>query len=323
MKAPLSGRGATRGPEPSFRAPRGRSGWVLLLAVAILLGTAAPVRAFKFLRTGGTNKPIRWKTLPVKYLIHVSGSDDVSDGSDFKAVKEAFAVWESPSCTALRFEYAGLSAEKGYDKKDGKTVVAWEEQSWPHGKLVLAVSVNHFDPVSGEMSDAEALMNGVDFKWTGTGEAGRADIQRILSQRVGMMVGLWYTDVAGSVMHHMTTKNPFQRMQSLGPDDIAGICTLYPAASWDGRVPEPVGSPDIQTPVEPAVEQPVVKEWGGQPDGGEVGDGGGGGGADGEVASGCSCSYNPVGAPSFGLTLLVLLLALGRRSMVARRGSEE
>jgi len=61
-----------------------------LLAIAVAIAGMA----FAVVRDDDANQPVVWASTPVTYVIQQNGSDDIGDGSDLQAIRDALAAWE-------------------------------------------------------------------------------------------------------------------------------------------------------------------------------------------------------------------------------------
>lgn len=205
------------------------------------------------------NKVARWNQSPIRVELHLDGAPDIKDGSDLRAIRDAFASWAAPTCNNLAFDFqlTNNTSFAGNRKdpsdplseftRDGKSVVRFETQTWAWSKLELARNANHFDPQTGEMKEADLLFNAVDYKWSTDQSVGTVDIQTVALARIGFMLGLWLSDIPGALLHPSTDLRIAQR--SLSQDDIDGSCFLYPTSGWkDVPPPKPGESPSFAEP---------------------------------------------------------------------------
>jgi hypothetical protein len=215
------------------------------------------------------NKVVRWAKMPVAINLHISGAPDITDGSDLRAIREAFQTWSEPTCNDLVFSFeitnttsfAGRKADptdplSPYDR-DTKSVVRFETQTWEleWSALEMARTATHFDPQTGMIREADLLFNAVHFKWSTNQKSNTLDIKTVAINRIGFMIGLWFSEIPGSMMHHTT--DLMRTRHHLGSDDIDGSCFLYPIDGWkDPPPPPPKEPPKPDTYVPPPDTKP-------------------------------------------------------------------
>lgn len=219
---------------------------------------STPVWGFQVQSTAeqAGNKVVRWNVSPIRIELHLDGAPAINDGSDLRAIREAFATWAQPTCNNLAFDFqltnntsfAGNRQDPSDPlsefTRDGKSVVRFETKQWEWSKLELARNANHFDPQTGILKEADLLFNAVDFKWSTDQTVGTIDIQTVALARIGMMLGLWFSEVPGALLHPSTDLRLVQR--TLSQDDIDGSCFLYPTSGWkDVPPPKPAEVPAV------------------------------------------------------------------------------
>lgn len=220
--------------------------------IAVALAVAAlPAGAWGFSAQGH-----RWPnpaTQPVPFSALPAGSDDVADGSDLSAVRQAFQTWQDVTCSYLAFAEAPWTGERVV-QNDGINRIFWVEdgQEWPGQPATLALTYTFYS-VDGDrrITDADMIINGADWRWTtveaeiGQGEPAAVDIETVVFHEVGHFFGLDHSQDPEAAMFPSNNK-PVQR----GPatDDIRGICALYPNGEAVPGAPAggaPVGSPCV------------------------------------------------------------------------------
>lgn len=278
------------------------------------------------------NKCVRWAQQPINIEIHQDGAPTIKDGSDIRAIREALKVWSAPSCNNLSFTIA-LTKETSFAgrkkdpsnplsplNRDGKSVIRFETKSWEWSEQELARNAVYFDPQTGKIKESDLLFNAVHWKWSTTQEGGTVDVKTVALARIGFFLGLWFSEVPGSMMYSGT--DLMRTRHHLSPDDIAGSCFLYPTTGWkDPPPPKPKENP---TAFEPPVREPppTAKE---KPSGNDPGtalpDGGGqttpdtkktvdtASPSDQVSEGGCKCDQSTP-SPWTGLLLFVFFIAL-------------
>ncbi|MBI3089790.1 MAG: carboxypeptidase regulatory-like domain-containing protein [Candidatus Tectomicrobia bacterium] len=219
---------------------------VLLLELSLLsLPSGLPRRtAHAYIQSHSPNgQALHWSLPPstptsgavrdgrITFVINERGSEDIDDGSEFEAIRQAFATWQGVASATVAFLDDGLTPRTR--TFGGQTnLVVWREQGENSalGPGVFALTTSTFRS-DGEVMGTEIELNGADFQWSTRGEAGRADVQHIVTHEIGHLLQLDHTFVAGATMHPSTFAGDLQS-RSLEADDRAGVSTIYPAAGF-------------------------------------------------------------------------------------------
>lgn len=237
-----------RTPRPS--APVSAVARALALS---LLGLHLPVDASAFSTQGH-----RWpdaETRPVGYMVDPVGSADAGAEETVDAVRSAFRTWSEVSCSALMLEEKTFAPAGGGRRNvianDGDNRVFWAEteDDWPGDAETLALTYTFYTlGTDRRITDADIVVNGVSWTWTtDPSEAGpgRVDVETVILHEVGHFFGLDHSQDPAAVMYPSNNK-VLQRMPA--PDDVEGICALYPNGAPLPHAPErgrgsPVGAP--------------------------------------------------------------------------------
>ncbi len=113
-------------------------------------------------------------------------------------------------------------------------VVHFVESGWAYGPTTAALATVTTTPERC-VSDVDIELNAQDFTWSNTEPTAmpRANVFAFVLQGVGNFYGLGRSDVAEAVMH----QSNFGGLMALHPDDVAGICALYPASPFTDAGP--------------------------------------------------------------------------------------
>lgn len=211
----------------------------LFTALVILLPSVA--WAYEF--TGAQWRLSRGQA--VEYLVNSSLSQDMTDPQCLAAVQLGYEAWNEITCSYLVWSFAGRTENQAWGSGDGENVVSWRESSWDDSPAALAITSSIFGGLQNALQDTDIKFNGFHHSWAdvsaGVGSAGGTDVASVSAHEVGHALGLGHSNIAGSTMWPSTGPgDPSGR--SLGADDIAGVCALYPNG---GEVPEPDMDPMV------------------------------------------------------------------------------
>lgn len=219
--------------------------------------SGAPLQAsdsFTLLRFGN-GLGVRWTEpdtgVPVRWYRDTSAPSPLATGADGSAeIQTALAAWSTPSQTSLRLTYNGGTNQDPYGPwpalgGSGAGVVFFEDPNDEIAGNVLAIgggggtsgdggtvngtTFNRFTYGFVIMQNAAAL--GANFRQS-------QDFARVLEHEVGHAIGLGHTPTDGSVatpqaniMYPSCCSSQTPVAPALGPDDLAGLTFIYPAAA--------------------------------------------------------------------------------------------
>lgn len=218
--------------------------------------------------------PLRWMyTTCVAVRPHADGSADVQDGSDIEAIRRAAENWHTAieSCSYIRLDILDPSpaanlhfAEFG----ENENVIRWVESGWRHDDLAAGITTVFFvddkgSTQDGRILDADVEINGEFFTYATTGDQERTDVENTLTHELGHVIGLDHPcdDGARRPLPPDDAGNPIPRCKpemhlpqwlkdltmynfaelgetkkrSLEPEDIRGICEVYPIGEEPAR----------------------------------------------------------------------------------------
>lgn len=190
---------------------------------------------------------VRWSNPAIHFQVSASGAPGVAYAYAEEAVQAAATRWSSLACSSaqLVIDGAGTNAASG----DGTNTIEWNRDAWedlgfPSGSAGTT-DLLYQRSASGdwEIVEADVHLNGYDFTWTTTAAATDAvrSIEAVATHELGHVLGLLHpcevdgrdgaplcssdTSFASRTMYP-SYLGPAQAV--LSPDDIAGVCFLYP-----------------------------------------------------------------------------------------------
>lgn len=124
-----------------------------------------------------------------------------------------------------------------------QVVVVRDPAKWYGCKWAVAMTLVSANQVSGEIVDADIMLNAAHHAFcTGTCGQDAFDLRNTLTHEVGHMLGLEHSEVPGATMFGGAPSQELAK-RDLEMDDQVGICTSYRQAWQDGGCPtdEPPG----------------------------------------------------------------------------------
>ncbi len=184
-------------------------------------------------------KPFAWPQWTVEYHIGVNQSATIPDDRADAALRAAIEVWNVPDCSDFAFEYAGESGLTRTVPDDRINVVMFRNDDWPYSSSAIAVTSVTADG-TGKIVDADLEVNEVHHTFGFAEESGNNvwDLPNAVAHEAGHFLGLDHTPIDDATMAFDTTPGE-TRKRDLHPDDIEGLCTIYPA----GEEPTDPGDP--------------------------------------------------------------------------------
>jgi hypothetical protein len=290
-------------------------------ALSLLFGTlvvAGGGAAHAFVRTT-TDKgaAVRWSRSCVIVAAHTANPPpNLTPDLVVTAARAAAAAWghEQLACSGFEIQVATEDNSDAVAANDAKNNLVFRRTQWLYEPSALAITTVFARQETGVVLDADLEINALDggrFLWgdlvagVGTG-AHVEDLQNTLTHEFGHLLGLDHNcflsgtsrrgfdnngqpvpecdrapqEIQDATMFAAVAPGDTAR-RTLSPDDIAGVCAIYPAASATTCTS-------------------------------------GGGGDDGGLAGGCSMGRGRAGAA--GLLAAALVLSAGLRRRWRRRG---
>ncbi len=204
-----------------------------VLSISAGIGDA---QAYRFLRSAKNGRAYHWKRsrFPVPLLLDRSYPKGVNFGQVKGAVTASINTWNSVKCSAARLQLSGISPGLDAPKYDGKNIIKYltTANEWRWSPLEFANTVITLNLRTGEILDADLVLNGWKFTWATDGSQGRADIQATVTHELGHVLGLDHTLDPGASMYAKANVGETGK-RNLNNDDIKGLCELYPVQPCD------------------------------------------------------------------------------------------
>jgi hypothetical protein len=190
--------------------------------------------------TQGT--PLYWPTNCLSFSVHGAGSDTSEiEYETAKAIIElAFEKWATVDCgdgqsPSFRAVNSGpvVCRQAEYNQLDSNAnAFMFRDRDWPYRNAIdtLALTTVTYNVETAAIYDADVEMNSAEapFTTTETPRSDAADFEAVVTHEVGHFLGLSHSEVHAATMRGIGYQVGTTGLRTLAPDDIAGICEIYP-----------------------------------------------------------------------------------------------
>jgi matrixin len=260
---------------------------------------------------GDCGTSLFWASPCVGYSIQQDASAKVAFADVERIMKASFAAWEGAQCSGgnphiVASELAAAECTKHeYNQEKGNTnLIVFRDDKWPYegSSNTLALTTVTYNLDTGEIYDADMELNSADSAITTSDTVIQFDLQSITTHEAGHFLGLAHSATLDATMFP-DYKSTTTSLRSLDPDDVLGICAIYPAGA-------PIPASCDTTPRH-GFSTLCASEQTAAPD-------------DTTAADGCGCTIEatalPAGAAGIAAAIAAIGVAARRRSRRGRRG---
>jgi len=159
-----------------------------------------------------------------EYRVNASGGPSGA----LAAIQAAANTWNNVSCADFFFRYGGTSSKTGYGY-DNENTILW--QDLPTG--ILGVNVTWWNTSDPHTIIEFDIAFNTDYTWATDCSAGKYDVQSIGTHELGhalQLLDLYGTADTEKTMYGIGSAGDCKQ-RTLEPDDIAGICYIYPGVA--------------------------------------------------------------------------------------------
>jgi len=158
----------------------------------------------------------------INYYINTKNTYGFSSAAVVSTITTSVNTWDKETFYQV-FSYKGITT-RAAGKRDGYNVIAWGKYSVG----VIAVTMSWVS--GGQVLEVDCMMN-TRFKWSLTGEAGKMDVQNIMTHELGHFCGLkdLYNDADYWLTMYGYSDYGLTYARTLGLGDINGLQAVYGA----------------------------------------------------------------------------------------------
>lgn len=208
-----------------------------------------------------TGRPLFWASNCVRINIQRNLSNNLVKEEAKGAILRSFAHWQGVRCpgggTASISFTVGSDAymDEVQHNKSGPNinVIFFRDNGWSYNGIegTIATTSLGFDTDTGEIWDADIAINSANNALTIRNDKVRTDLESVLVHEVGHFIGLAHSKVGDSVGNAVMYESysPGIIRRDLQPDDIEGLCTIYPPNRAATCQDEPKGG--FEDPLDP------------------------------------------------------------------------
>ncbi len=274
-------------------------------------------------------RPLWWRNACESYDIQQDASAQVPYDFAANAFAAAFGKWTGASCgdagsPSVAVKDLGPVACDQVNYNDNTSgmgnqhVIIFRDPVWPYpGDLnnTLGLTTITFDPDTGEIYDADMEINStVPLTLSDPVAPGGYDFMSIITHESGHFFGMAHSNETNATMYAQYVLGSTTK-RTLSPDDVAGICSIYPPGGV--RTVDPAvatGGLLAEDPCDPTPRHGFQSACF-DPSGGRSGSGAGGGG--------CSLAPAPIRASRSTGLFAILVAAIGAAVLRRRGGRAE
>ncbi len=197
-----------------------------------------PSRSYSRNRTDGSNGAgtgafLFWdaRYFPIPYYISLptlAGRQDIVEGID-----ASFRTWRNPQNVTLEFIPMGCTSGI-LNRNDGVNSIILVNHDWQFDHDAIAITRNFYVSGSsahaGAILDTDILLNAVDHEFTTKGEAGKHDVQNIMTHEVGHFIGMGHEadpKDPDATMFENAQLNGETKKRDLATHDLQGLMAGY------------------------------------------------------------------------------------------------
>lgn len=173
-----------------------------------------------------TPTKVRWRTLPVSYVLNPTNPQGLDQGFISTAISAGAETWDEATNVELMNGFTTDSTAQ-YGVQDNRNVIAFGD--YPQAG-VIAVTTVWYNTATKSIVEFDMLFD-TDWTWgDASGDSSKMDLQNIATHEFGHTVGLGdvYQDACEAVTMYGYSDYGETDKRTLELPDIQGLVTLYP-----------------------------------------------------------------------------------------------
>jgi hypothetical protein len=185
-------------------------------------------------------KPVAWRRPCIGFALQKDASSQVPLDVAHEVLGEAFRTWQRAECgdghPAIRVHDLGDvdcgTVEYNKEGPGNVSLVVFRDDGWPtdprHASNQYALTTTTHDMDTGDLLDADIEVNtAAPNIFTTDDSVDGIDLLSVLVHEAGHFLGLGHSAVGTATMYESYGDG----QRTLEPDDLAGICAMYPPGS--------------------------------------------------------------------------------------------
>ena len=179
---------------------------------------------------------IGWRSGCFVYTVQEDGGGGLEADTIESLMDPAFDAWRTADCGDGNPGFVAVNMgqvicdKKQYNKDAGNAnIVVVRAKRWPYPDMGhnVALTTSTFDPDTGDLLNADIELNAADYNLTVSDESVDYDLLSVLTHEVGHFLGMAHSQTEEATMYALYVAGTTE-LRTLEPDDVAGICALYP-----------------------------------------------------------------------------------------------
>jgi len=204
--------------------------WSPMIRVSFaLFALLAPLPAHAYLvKNTSMGASVHWGDRKINFTVNALG-DAARDKALFDAAKLAAAPWGGTGEIQIEIARPSNKAKVGFVDNKTDNVIAWTDGEWEGNDDDLALTFLHYNAQTGEILDADIVMNDVDHAWSDALKdpvPATFDTANVLTHEMGHAIGLDHSTIAASTMYPSSAALETIK-RDLADDDRQALASIY------------------------------------------------------------------------------------------------